>query len=64
MRREAEPVAGLRQEMESYRNQQFTEWIEHGGDEASFRQQWPSMMRAYPDEKPSWKLRLKIAIPH
>jgi len=28
----AERVAGLRQERESYRNQRFTEWIEHGGD--------------------------------
>ena len=51
MEQEAERLAGLRQEMQTYRRESLEEWMDHGGDEASFRQVWPNMMRRYLDEK-------------
>jgi hypothetical protein len=50
-RKEAERVAGLKQEMEAYREERLTDWMEHGGDPAAFSQVWPSMMKDYLDGK-------------
>jgi hypothetical protein len=56
-RRQAEAeqkrVAGLRQEMEAYREERLTDWMEHGGDPASFSQMWPQMMKDFLDRKRS-----------
>jgi hypothetical protein len=48
---EQERVQGLRAEMEAYKNQRLTDWMEHGGDPADFRREWPAMMKDYLDEK-------------
>jgi hypothetical protein len=50
-RKEAERVAGLRAEMEAYKSKRLTDWMEHGGDPADFRREWPAMMKDYLDEK-------------
>jgi hypothetical protein len=44
-------TAGLRSEMNAYREQRLTDWMEHGGDPATFSQVWPQMMKDYLDGK-------------
>ena len=51
MKREAERLAGHRQEMYRYRNARLTAWMEHGGSPESFNSAWPSMMKDYLDSK-------------
>jgi hypothetical protein len=48
---EQERVADLRSEMNAYREQRLTDWMEHGGDPATFSQVWPQMMKDYLDGK-------------
>lgn len=48
---EEERVAGLRQEMEAYREERLRDWMAHGGDPDDFDRQWPEIMRSYLDTK-------------
>jgi hypothetical protein len=48
---EQKRTAGLRAEMDAYRKERLTDWMEHGGDLAAFSQVWPSMMKDYLDGK-------------
>jgi hypothetical protein len=48
---EQERIAGLRAEMDRYREERLTDWMAHGGDPATFSQVWPSMMKDYLDTK-------------
>jgi hypothetical protein len=50
-RKEQERVSELRAEMDRYREERLTDWMEHGGDPAMFSQVWPSMMKDYLDGK-------------
>ena len=44
-------IADLRSEMDAYREQRLTDWMEHGGDPSTFSQVWPQMMKDYLDGK-------------
>ena len=48
---DAKRLHGLREEMDTYRDERLTDWMEHGGDEATFRQVWPQMQKDYLDGK-------------
>jgi hypothetical protein len=48
---EQKRIAGLRAEMDRYREERLTDWMAHGGDPAMFSQVWPSMMKDYLDTK-------------
>jgi len=49
--REAERLSGLRQEMDTYRNERLAEWMDHGGTPEQFQSVWPAMMKDFLDGK-------------
>ena len=51
MRHEGERVAGLRAEMDRYRERRLAGWMEHGGSPEAFASAWPAMMKDYLDAR-------------